>query len=161
MFDTNIFSNLIAGKIRPDELPADGEYWATNVQREELKNAKDDGLRSRLLSTFKETVEDNATLIPPAFAFNVPGAGFGQGEWRSNSTLWQSLKDDLDAEWEKLPAKKKKSRKKSNNIPDASIAEAAFHNGLILVTSDELLAFVATKHQIQVQYLKVRKANIA
>jgi hypothetical protein len=124
MFDTNIFSNLIEGEILPNDLPSDGQFCATYVQLKELKNAKDDNLRARLLSAFKEIVEDKATLISPAFAFNVLGAGFGQGVWRSSSTLWQSLKDDLDAEWDKLPAKKKKRSKKSNNILDASIAEA-------------------------------------
>jgi predicted nucleic acid-binding protein len=161
MFDTNIFSNLIQGTIRPDELPSDGQCWATAVQFEELKNTPDAGLRSQLLSRFKQMIIDEGTQIPAGFAVGVLGAGFGQGEWRPNGSLWHLLKDDLDAAWDKLPNKKRKRNNKSNNLQDASIAEAAFHNGLILVTCDGPLATVAEKHGIEVLRVEVRKINIA
>jgi predicted nucleic acid-binding protein len=151
MFDTNIFSNLVMGIIRQDELPQDGQFWATSVQLEELKNTRDAGIRMRLLSTFKEMIIDRKTQIPPGFAFGVAGAGFGEGEWRRDGTLWQLLKNDLDDAWENLPNKKKKSKKKDNNIQDASIAEAASSNGFILITGDRTLATVAEKHGIAVR----------
>jgi predicted nucleic acid-binding protein len=52
-----------------------------------------------------------------------------------------------------LPNKKRKRNNKSNNLRDASIAEAAFHNRLVLVTCDHILASVAEKHGITVQLL--------
>jgi predicted nucleic acid-binding protein len=96
---------------------------------------------------------DVGTQIPAGFAFGVVGAGFGQGEWRPGGSVWQLLKDDLDAAWDKLPNKKRKRNNKSNNLRDASIAEAAFHNRLVLVTCDHILASVAEKHGITVQLL--------
>lgn len=152
LLDTNIFSNLIAGKLTPGDLPSDGQFWATPVQLQELKEAKADSNRDRLLSLFKELVGVDRT-IPAAFAFDVPGAGWNQGEWRNDGSSWQTLKKDLDEAWEKKPGKKRKSSKKENNAKDASIAEAAKFNKFILLTCDSALANVAAKHGVEVQFL--------
>jgi predicted nucleic acid-binding protein len=157
MLDANIFSNLVEGKLRLNDLPSDGQFWATPVQLEELKNAKDSVVKAELLSRFKAMIIDQGTQVPAAFAFDVAGAGFDEGILRSDGRLWHELKEELDTEWEKKLRKKKKNSKKENNLKDASIAEAAKFNDFVLVTCDCSLAAVSEKHGIKALLLNPRK----
>jgi predicted nucleic acid-binding protein len=148
LLDTNVFDALVKGTIQRSDLPTDGQLCATTVQFAELEYTKDPDARQRLSCLFKEIVTDNAS-ISPGFAFGVPGAGFGQGEWRTDGEPWFALKKDLDEEWEQRSSKQKKRSRKENNLKDAAIAEAALHNGCVLLTRDEELAKVAKKHSIE------------
>ncbi len=157
MLDTNILDSLAKGRLTVDELPSDGKLWVTPVQLEELKNAVDVNLRSILLETVSEIVNHHGAMIPAAFALDIAGAGFSEGEWRSDGALWCALKKDLDEAWEKKSKKEKKNSRKENNLIDSSIAEAAKFNGCALLTSDGDLARVAAKHGIKVQFIPRRK----
>jgi hypothetical protein len=63
-----------------------------------------------------------------AFAFDVRGAGWDEGEWRNDASAYNAMKAALDEAWEKLPTRKKKKSKKENNAKDALIA--ARKNGI-------------------------------
>jgi hypothetical protein len=145
MLDTNVFDHLVKGRIKFDQLPTDGKFLATPVQLVELKNCKDDERRAKLLSKF-----GISELVPAGFSFGVAGAGWGEGEWHSEEKMWLDVKNELDLEWEKLPKDKKERSKKENNLPDASIAEAAHFHGCVLLTQDCTLDRVAAKHGITV-----------
>jgi predicted nucleic acid-binding protein len=153
MLDTNIFDSLAKGSFATDRLPSDGKLCATRVQMEELKNSKNHDLRPRLLATFTEIVGAHEAMIAAALAFDIAGAGWGEGEWRSDGALWHSLKKDLDDAWDRKSKKQQKRSKKQNNLKDASIAGAAKFNDCILVTRDDDLATIAKKHGIEVLHL--------
>ena len=152
MVDTNVFDALAKGRLSLDSLPSDEKLRATRVQLEELKNAKDTNLRSKLLATFAEIIAPDA-VIPAAFAFDIAGAGFEEGAWRSDGGLWRALKKDLDDAWQRMPKRRQKRRKKENNAKDCLIAEAAKFNGCTLLTYDPDLAMVAEKHGVKVRLL--------
>jgi predicted nucleic acid-binding protein len=155
LLDTNVFDALAKGAIQASDLPSDGQLCATTVQLAELENTKDTHTRVRLSSLFQEIITGNSNICP-AFVFGVDGAGFGQGEWREDGGVWMALKQNLDERWELTRrAKKKKNSSKENNAQDATIAEAAFHNGCILITCDTDLAVVARKHSIETILLKL------
>jgi predicted nucleic acid-binding protein len=155
MVDTNIFSNLVSGELRIESLPCDGEFWATPVQREELYAAPSD-IREQLVSKFKEFV-DPQSLVGVSFSFDIPGAGFDEGVWNHDPSVFNAVKADLHEAWEMLPAKQKKRKKKENNAKDALIAEAAKRGDFTLLTADYHLAEVTKKHGIKVCYLKPRR----
>lgn len=152
MVDTNIFSNLVSGELRIESLPFDGEFWATPVQREELYAAPGD-VREQLVSKFKEFV-DPQSLVGVSFSFDIPGAGFDEGVWNHDPSVFKAVKADLDEAWDMLPAKQKRRKKKENNAKDALIAEAAKRGDFTLLTADYHLAETAKKQKIKVHYLK-------
>lgn len=151
MLDTCIFSNLLQGRINSSDIPA-GQLWATPVQAAELAKTKNNRIREHLLAMFKEMIADNGTNMAAAFAFDLDGAGWGQGRHR-NGDLGQRLLKELDEVWENKSSRDKKKSKKSNNIADASIAEAAHFDGFTLLTCDEDLARVAAKNGVKVRLL--------
>jgi predicted nucleic acid-binding protein len=92
-------------------------------------------------------------MLRAAFSFDIPGAGFGQGEWRSDGVLYNALKKDLDDAWDRKPTKEQKRSKKRNNSKDALIADSAIFNGCTLLTCDSDLAKAAAKHGVNVMHL--------
>jgi predicted nucleic acid-binding protein len=155
LLDTNVFDALAKGSIQRSDLPSDGRLCATSVQLAELEDTKDPDVRHSVLSAFKEIVTGDAD-INPGFAPGIPGAGWGQGEWRSDGRPWLALRKDLDEEWERRSSKQKKRSPKDNNLKDAAIAEAALHNGCVLITRDKGLAEVAKKHSIETILLQIQ-----
>jgi predicted nucleic acid-binding protein len=135
MFDTNVFNWLVQRDLSINDLPLNGEFVATPVQRSELEATPGDEKREALLAKFSEVVTD---LYSAPFAFDVPGAGFDQGRW-TDGKLASAIRSDLD-----------RHRKKRNNIQDALIAETAITNGFTLVTCDGALRHVAEAHGCQV-----------
>jgi hypothetical protein len=133
-----------------EDLPFDGQLCATTVQLAELERAPDIIKRQQLLDLFKEIITDKNGRINPGFSWGIEGAGFDQGEWRTDAGPWAAIKNDLDEEWERRSSKQKKRSRKENNFADATIAETALHNSCILVTGDEGLAKVAEKHGIEI-----------
>jgi predicted nucleic acid-binding protein len=152
MLDTNIFDALAKGQLSLGSLPSDGQFRATRVQLEELKDAKHKDLRAKLLATFTEIIPPDA-LIPAAFAFDTAGAGFDEGIWRADTKLWTALLKDLDDAWEKMPRKKQRRSKKRNNAKDCLIAEAAKFNNCTLLTRERNLAMVAEKHGVKARLI--------
>ena len=59
--DTNIINKLVDGIVTADELPHDGAFVATHVQKDEIERTKDPKRRSDLLKKFSETIDD---MIP-------------------------------------------------------------------------------------------------
>jgi predicted nucleic acid-binding protein len=156
MVDSNIFSDLVNRDLRRDELLPHGEFWATSVQVSELANTANSQIRAELLAMFQEIIGPKRQ-VPPAFAFGIPGAGFGEGDWRPDGTIWYLVKKDLDDEFDNRPNRKRQGRRKGNNALDASIAEAASHNNCILLTRDSALAAIAARHGVKVCHLKKGK----
>jgi hypothetical protein len=78
MVETNVFNWLAQGDLSIDDLPSNGDFVATPVQRAELEAACDDAKRGALPAKFSEVV---TCLYSAPFAFDVPGAGFDQGRW--------------------------------------------------------------------------------
>lgn len=152
MLDTCIFSNLLQGRIHSSDIPA-GQLWATPVQAAELAKTKNNAIRENLLAMFKEMIADNGTSIAPAFAFDLDGAGWDQGAHR-NGDVGQRLLKELNEAWENKSLRDKKKSKKENNIPDASIAEAAHFHNFTLLTCDEDLAKVAEKNGVKVLLMR-------
>jgi predicted nucleic acid-binding protein len=153
MLDTCILSNLLQGRVRRADIPA-RQLWATPVQAAELAKTKSDAIRERLLSMFKEVIANNGSNIAPAFAFDVDGAGWGQGEFR-NGEFGQKLLKELNDAWETRSRREKKKSKKENNLQDASIAEAAKFHNYTLLTCDEELATVAERNGVKVTLLRL------
>jgi hypothetical protein len=84
MLDTNIFGFLVERAFRLEDLPSDGQFWATPVQRVELSKAP-----NNVKAKFKELILDQK-IVFAGFAFSVPGAGWGEGEWRQDGKLWRA-----------------------------------------------------------------------
>jgi hypothetical protein len=99
---------------------------------------------------------DPRSLVSVSFSFDIPGAGFDEGVWNQDPSVFNAVNADLHEAWEMLPAKKKRKRKK-NNAKDALIAEAAKRGDFTLLTADYHLAEVTKKHGIKVCYLKPRR----
>jgi hypothetical protein len=161
MLDTTVFAHLVDGFFRLEDLPSDGQFWSTPVQWAELNRVPDSDIRKKLTDKFKELIPGQKT-IPAGFAFDIPGAGWDEGEWRQDGNLWHELKQELDAPMAaakpNMPVNEgKRKRKKDSNSRDASITEAAWFNGFTLITSDARLKAAAEKHGIKV--FSPRKGN--
>jgi predicted nucleic acid-binding protein len=141
LLDTNVFNWLVKGDLSIFDLPSDGDLIATPVQRAELEATPGDEKRKILLATFSEVVTG---LFSTSFAFDVPGAGFGQGRWTCGK-LVDLIQSDLD-----------RDRKKPNNLQDALIAETAITNGFTLVTCDGPLKQVAETRGCHVLFFEKR-----
>ncbi len=141
MVDTNVFNWLVQGDLSIDDLPSNGYFVATPVQRAELEATRDDAKRAALLAKFSEVVTG---LYSAPFAFDVEGAGFDQGRW-TDGILASAIRNDLNCE-----------RERRNNIQDALIAETAITNGFTLVTCDRALRDVAQAHGCRVVFFQKR-----
>jgi len=149
MLDTNVFGNLVDGSFHLEDLPSDGQFWATPVQWAEIIKAPD-----KVQTKFKELIADQKMILA-GFAFDIPGAGWGESEWRQDGKLWHALKKELDdaleIRWASNHVKEeKRKREKEKNSKDASIAEAAMFNCFTFITSDKALIAAAMKHGIDV-----------
>jgi predicted nucleic acid-binding protein len=150
MFDTNVFNDILDGKIDLTEMPSEAEFFATHIQLDEINNTKDDLRRSQLRSVFHSIIEDE-TIPTESTVLGVSRLGksklsgkkiptetivwdvsrWDESKW-SSGELYEKIKIELD----------KKNGGKTNNIQDALIAEASIFNGLILVTRDNDLGVV-------------------
>jgi predicted nucleic acid-binding protein len=139
MVDTNIFNWLVQRDLLTNDLPSDGEFVATAVQKAELGATSNSQKRAALFAKFSQVVTD---LHSAPLAFDVPGAGFNQGRF-TNGKLASAITDDLD-----------KKEKKDNNIQDALIAETAITNGSTLLTCDRALKEVAEAHVCRVLFFE-------
>lgn len=141
MLDTNVFNWLVQGDLSIDDLPSDGDFVATPVQREELRATKEYETREALLAKFSQIVSD---LYSAPFAFGIPGAGFGEGRW-TDGKLAKAIQTDLDG---------KQKKPKPNNLQDALIAEAAIAANCTLVTCDQALRDAAEAHGCKVWFFE-------
>lgn len=130
ILDTNIFNRLLDGRVSLADLPSDGKFVATHVQRDELENTRDPARRQQLLNTFTAVIAEVGVVA--SMVFDV--SGLDRSRW-SDGQLYRDLKGDLDV-----------LKNKANNVQDSIIAEVAIVDGLTLLTADGNLAKVAQKH---------------
>ena len=135
--DTNIINKLVDGFINSAELPTDGEFVASHVQMDELRQTKNEERREILLLKFDELVDE----IVPTESFVLGISKLGQGKL-SRGDLYNAIKSDLDS----------KNKSKANNSKDALIAEVAAREGYMLLTADHDLFQVIQKHDIAYCY---------
>lgn len=134
--DTNIINWLVDGRLESNDLPNDGVFIVTHVQRDELTKTKDEKRRRQLLMMFDNTIE-----------VEVPTESMVVGIWRvglakvSDGKLYDSLRNELAA----------LNKGKPNNSYDALIAEVAIKNEWTLLTADGDLAKVAEQHGCKVR----------
>jgi predicted nucleic acid-binding protein len=145
MLDTNVFNWLVQGDLSIDDLPSNGDFVATPVQRAELEATRTDEKREALLAMFSEVVID---LYSASLSFDVRGAGFDQGRW-TDGKLASAIRSDLE-----------RKRKKRNNVQDALIAETAITNGFILVTCDGELRRAAEAHGCRVRFFSKKRTSV-
>ncbi len=150
MFDTNVFNDILDGKIDVMTLPPKAEVFATHIQLDEINNTKDDLRRSRLLSVFHSLIEGDSiptesTVIGVSRLGESKLSGkkiptetmvwdisrWDEAKW-SSGELYEKIKMELD----------KKNGGKINNIQDALIAETSIVNEFTLITRDNDLGAV-------------------
>lgn len=134
MVDTCIFNWLVDGKISIDELPKDCRFVITHIQNDEILKTKDAERKERLLGIMQKISDE--LVCTETFITNVSRlnqAKLGKGSYTK-------LKVELDAQ-----------KKKANNIQDILIAETAFENSYLLLTSDRDLAAVMQRNGGMVQ----------
>lgn len=135
VLDTNVFNRVLDGRFALASIPDASGFIATTVQIRELESTRDPTRRTDLLKIF---VQVSPAMSLPAFSFDVPGAGFGEGEWSADERITEI--------WKELEA----AKSKRNNWQDALIAGVALKHECGLITSDGPLADVATKYGIKV-----------
>ncbi|KPC53047.1 hypothetical protein [Amantichitinum ursilacus] len=151
MLDTNIFCAIVAGEFH--DLPDDGRYFATHIQRDELGNTKSDAdLRDRLLSLFAETIEKPISTAGLMAGISVAGGSAPDSGERlvpteaaiwDTSTWGESKFDDTSGQIEMLLGRMKekdgRAKKLSSHAKDVLILATAIRNGFHLLTGDVVL----------------------
>lgn len=140
MLDTCIFNKLLDCKIKSEELPADGEFYATHIQIDEIKKTSDVNRREALLSKFKELTQPGiiATETFLADISHVDIDRLGNGAW------YGKVKGTLDS----------LNKRKRNNSQDSLIAEAAIMNSFTLLTADKDLSIACEQLSAKVIYFE-------
>ncbi|WP_339495077.1 hypothetical protein [Pseudomonas sp. RA_105y_Pfl2_P56] len=140
MLDTCIFNKLLDRKIKPEELPSNGEFYATHIQIDEIKKTSDANRREALLSKFKELIQPE-TIATETFLADISHVDLdkiGSGVWYSK------LHNKLDS----------LNKRKRNNPQDSLIAEAAFMNDFTLLTADKDLSIACEQLGAKVIYFE-------
>ena len=142
--DTNIIGWLVGGLLSLDDLPGDGDFIATHVQRDELGKTGDEQLREHLLAKFSATIDREEPT--ESVVAGISKAGLAKV---SDVELYQSLRAALDA----------KNNGKPNNGQDALITEVAIKNSWVLLTGDRDLATVAEQSGCKIVYFRPRQGG--
>ena len=155
MFDTNVFNRILDGVISTQALEGRVVAYATHIQRDELRNTRNQKRRAELEKVFVDVVA--ASVPTESFVIDasrldearlsgdrvVPteSAVYGVSRYRSaqygiEDNLYATLKADLDGV----------NGQKPNNVQDALIAETSVKRGHVLVTDDADLALVTKRY---------------
>ena len=132
MLDTNIFDRLAKGQLDISNLPNDGEFYATSVQKKELDQTHDDSLRTILNNKFSELGPTLDQLQTTLWDFS----GWGEGGWSAVGEHYEKIKSELDLA----------NNKKRSNAADALIGETSLANNHTLITTDKDLAAAVEAH---------------
>jgi predicted nucleic acid-binding protein len=85
MLDTNVFSDVLDGKISPEVFAGD-RLFVIGVQIDEIQATKKIERRESLLAVFAVFKDIAPTsLRASSFAFDIEGAGFNQAHWNDGS----------------------------------------------------------------------------
>lgn len=136
--DTSLINQLVDGVVEPDELPKDGTFVASHVQRDEIDQTTDEKRRSELRQKFTEIIE--LEIPTDTFALDISRMDEGNANL-GDGKFYETLKAALDS-----------LKAKPNNSQDALIAETAKKEGYVLLTADHNLNKVALAHAIVTQY---------
>jgi hypothetical protein len=119
MLDSNLFDEVVDGRITLSSIQDhEATFYATPIQREELKNAG--GTRAKnLLSVFNDVTDKQEDSI---FAFDTEGAGFDQGAWASETQgkVYDTIQE------EHAPGESE----------DVNMSAVAINEGITFVTAD-------------------------
>lgn len=138
MLDTNVFNDLLDGKI-PSASLVGCRLLVVGVQADELSRTRNPKRRADLLANVKEV--NAKTILASSFAFGIEGAGFGQAYWNDGSGNFKKMCDRL----RELDSRRKKGMRPLNQERDILIAETAIKNNAILVTGDRNLRQVVSE----------------
>ena len=122
MFDTNVFDRITKG-IVAGGLPEGARAAVTHIQRDELADTADAGLRARLLAVLGERAQER--LLTESAVWGV--SRWGEAKW-GEGDLYSRMLAALNA-----------IKKHRNNEKDILIAETALKLGHVLVTTDGAL----------------------
>ena len=126
LLDTNIFNQLLDGRISVTNLPSDGKLTATSIQLQEIKNTKCDFRRDELLQIFDEISAETVSVQSSIWGVTP----WGEGRFGGQSNLYNLLLAELDA----------MNNAKANNYADALTAEVVLVKNQTLITADQDLA---------------------
>jgi len=123
MFDTNVFDDLIDGRLNIAVLPKGTKIYATHIQMDEIARCSDQERRTRL----QEVLTDSVHSQLPTASFVIGVSRLDQARLGDGNTF-QNLRGSA-----------------ARNTHDALIAETAIKEGLVLVTNDKDLRERARK----------------
>jgi predicted nucleic acid-binding protein len=129
MFDTNIFNDILDGKIDVALFPKALQLYVTHVQFDEIQATRDEQRRAQLASVFSAIPQKSI----PTTSTVLGVSRLGQSRL-SDGVLYDALRTRLD-----------ELNKKGNNPKDIAIAETSIVEGLTLVTHDRHLFRVVTE----------------
>ena len=152
MLDTNVFNDLLDGKIDVACLKG-RRLIATHIQRDEISNTGNEVRRAELLSIYEFLTEEQVGDQVAVKGISVAGASsamsvvstesavwdvsrWGQAKWAVSDGMFDGMRGELDA----------LNKRKGNNTQDILIAETSLRNGWVLITSDRDLFAVVTKY---------------
>jgi len=135
--DTSIFNMLLNGFLSTSDLPSEGEFVATHIQRDEINRTKNEERRAQLNLKFVTLIDK----IDPTESFLLETSRLGEAKL-GDGIIYQKVLRELDI----------LNNGKVNNSNDALIAEVAAFNGYTLLTADYHLRKAAEVCQIKVTY---------
>jgi hypothetical protein len=100
MVDTNIFNWLVDGAVSIEDLPSDGQFIATHIQRDEIDKTKDVARRAKLSAKFSGTA-----VVVPTESFVIGVSRLDQAKL-SDGRDYTILRAELD----------KANKDKANNV---------------------------------------------
>ena len=126
--DTCIINWLVDGLLAESDLPGDGDYVATHIQRDELARTRDPVRREALLDKFSDLIGEHMPTSSTVIGVSR------LGECRlGTSGYCDAVKAALNSI----------NHGRANNLLDALIAEVAIVHGYTLLTTDQDLARAA------------------
>lgn len=134
MFDTNIFNDILDGKININTFKENITCYATNVQYDEINKTSETTRRDKLNTVFSSL--DTTRLATETFCFDISRLDTDK---LGDGVLYTEIKEFMDN------LNKNKKKKKKNNERDALIAETSIQNKLTLVTHDQELYKAVTE----------------
>lgn len=130
MLDTNVFNAIRDGHLKSDLLPIHGNFFATNVQMQEITAISNPTEKQKLLDIFHDVAPQSIPTESAIWDYS----SFDECKF-SDGVTYEQLLESLGS----------KNKKKHNNMKDALIAETSIANELTLITSDRDLHEVVTE----------------
>jgi len=127
MLDTNVFNDVLDGKISPTALTGH-RLLVIGVQAAELNATRNSERRADLWAVFEEISPSKEPAA--SFAWGIEGAGWDEAYWNDGSGNFQRMFARLG----ELDSQKKKNTGDLNKMRDILIAETAIKNCAVLVT---------------------------